>query len=131
MDAAVVMTDGNKLFIASANRPVYIVKNGELNELRPDKRSIGGSSVGDDVTFILNELDIEAGMLVYLFSDGYADQFGGEQGKKFKVKNLGDLLLSNSAKPLEMQKEILDTTFDSWKKHLEQVDDVSLIGLRF
>lgn len=131
MDASIVLQDGKKLFIASANRPVYIVKNGELTELKPDKRSIGGSSVGDDVTFHLNELEIEAGMMIYLFSDGYADQFGGEKGKKFKVKNLSDLLVSISEKPLEIQKEILDTTFNNWKKHLEQVDDVSLIGLRF
>jgi serine phosphatase RsbU (regulator of sigma subunit) len=131
MDASIVLMEGKKLFIASANRPVYIVKKAELTELKPDKRSIGGSSVGDDVTFTLNELDIEAGMTVYLFSDGYADQFGGEQGKKFKVKNLSELLISVSGKPLETQKEVLNTTFDNWKKHLEQVDDVSLIGLKF
>lgn len=131
MDAAIVMHDGKKLRIASANRPVYIVKKGELTELRPDKRSIGGSSVGDDVTFTMNEIEVEPGMLIYLFSDGYADQFGGEQGKKFKVKNLSELLISISSKPLEIQKEILNATFDNWKKHLEQVDDVSLIGLKF
>jgi serine phosphatase RsbU (regulator of sigma subunit) len=131
MDASIVMYDGKKLKIASANRPVYIVNKGELTELKPDKRSIGGSSVGDDVTFTVNELNAEAGMMVYLFSDGYADQFGGEQGKKFKVKNLTELLVSISAKSLETQKEILNTTFDNWKKHLEQVDDVSLIGLKF
>lgn len=131
MDAAIVMMEGKKLFIASANRPVYVVKKGELTELKPDKRSIGGSSVGDDVTFTMNELDVEPGMMVYLFSDGYADQFGGDQGKKFKVKNLGELLISISGKPLETQKEILNTTFDNWKKQLEQVDDVSLIGLKF
>lgn len=131
MDAAIVLNDGKKLYIASANRPVYIVKKGELTELKPDKRSIGGSSVGDDVTFNLHELEIEAGMMIYLFSDGYADQFGGEAGKKFKVKNLSQLLLSIHTKPLNTQKEILDTTFDNWKKQLEQVDDVSLIGIRF
>lgn len=131
MDAAILMRNGNKLFIASANRPVYIIRNGELTELKPDKRSIGGSSVGDDVTFNLNEVNTEPGMMIYLFSDGYADQFGGEQGKKFKVKNLSQLLLSISSKPLEVQKEILETTFDNWKKDLEQVDDVSLVGLRF
>ncbi len=131
MDAAIVLLEENRLYIASANRPVYIVRKGELTELKPDKRSIGGSSVGDDLYFNVNELEVEAGMMVYLFSDGYADQFGGDQGKKFKVKNLGGLLVSLSAKPLETQKEILNTTFDNWKKHLEQVDDVSLIGLKF
>lgn len=131
MDAAIVLKEGGKLFIASANRPVYIVKRGELTELRPDKRSIGGSSVGDDVTFSINEVEIESGMMIYLFSDGYADQFGGDKVKKFKVKNLSELLVSISEKPLDAQREILNDTFDNWKKQLEQVDDVSLIGLKF
>jgi serine phosphatase RsbU (regulator of sigma subunit) len=131
MDASVVLLHGEKLFIASANRPVYIIINGELSELKADKRSIGGSQAADEITFTLNELDVQTGMSIYLFSDGYADQFGGEAGKKFKVKNLSQLLLSIHAKPLNVQKEILDTTFDNWKKHLEQVDDVSLIGIRF
>jgi serine phosphatase RsbU (regulator of sigma subunit) len=131
MDASVLLMHKKKLFIASANRPVYIVKNGELTELKPDKRSIGGSQSVDEIAFNVIELEAEAGMMLYLFSDGYADQFGGEAGKKFKVKNLSQLLLSIHAKPLSTQKEILDTTFDNWKKDLEQVDDVSLIGIRF
>ncbi|MBK7310459.1 MAG: SpoIIE family protein phosphatase [Sphingobacteriaceae bacterium] len=131
MDASVVLMHKKKLFIASANRPVYIVKNGELTELKPDKRSIGGSQAADEITFNVVELEAESEMMLYLFSDGYADQFGGEAGKKFKVKNLSQLLLSIHSKPLNTQKEILDTTFDNWKKHLEQVDDVSLIGIRF
>lgn len=131
MDATVVLHEGNKLYIASANRLVYTVNNGELTELKPDKRSIGGSSVGDDVTFNLIELEVKSGMMIYLFSDGYADQFGGEAGKKFKVKNLCQLLFSIHTKPLNTQKEVLNTTFDNWKKELEQVDDVSLIGIRF
>lgn len=131
MDASVVLLHNKKLFIASANRPVYIVVNGELTELKPDKRSIGGSQSTDEIAFTLNEIEVQTGMMVYLFSDGYADQFGGEAGKKFKVKNLSQLLLSIYSKPLNTQKEILNTTFDNWKQQLEQVDDVSLIGIRF
>jgi hypothetical protein len=104
---------------------VYFAQNSsEILEINPINKKTKTSSV-------LNELDVQTGMSIYLFSDGYADQFGGEAGKKFKVKNLSQLLLSIHAKPLNVQKEILDTTFDNWKKHLEQVDDVSLIGIRF
>lgn len=131
MDASVVLLKDNKIYIASANRPVYIVTDGVLNELKPDKRSIGGSQSMDDVVFNVTEMDVVPNMIIYLFSDGYADQFGGEAGKKFKVKNLSELLVSIHAKPLEVQKEILNITFDNWKKQLEQVDDVSLIGIRF
>lgn len=131
MDASIILLRDNKLFIASANRPVYVVNNGVINELKPDKRSIGGSQSMDEVAFTVTELEVLPDMLVYLFSDGYADQFGGEAGKKFKVKNLSQLLLSIHEKPLQVQKEILNTTFDNWKNDLEQVDDVSLIGIRF
>ena len=131
MDAAILLLHKKKIFIASANRPVYIVKEGILTELKPDKRSIGGSQASDEIEFNLNEVDVETGMMVYLFSDGYADQFGGEAGKKFKVKNLSNLLLSIHTNALLDQKNILNAAFDEWKKHLEQVDDVSLIGIRF
>jgi len=131
MDASVVLLQGKKIFIASANRPVYIVQDNVLTEVKPDKRSIGGSQSLDEVEFVVTELDVQSNMMIYLFSDGYADQFGGEAGKKFKVKNLNGLLLSINEKPLDVQHEILNSTFDTWKNHLEQVDDVSLIGIRF
>jgi hypothetical protein len=65
-----------------------------------------------------------------LVTDGYADQFGGDKGKKFKFKNLKDLILSVSDKPMLEQKMIIDETFESWKGGLEQVDDVCLIGVK-
>jgi serine phosphatase RsbU (regulator of sigma subunit) len=65
-----------------------------------------------------------------LFTDGYADQFGGEKGKKFKYKQLEELLVANSSKELEEQKQILLNTFDAWKGDLEQVDDVTIIGIK-
>jgi hypothetical protein len=66
-----------------------------------------------------------------MFSDGYADQFGGEAGKKFKLKNLASLLMSNNEMPLDIQHTTLDRSFTEWKGLLEQVDDVCVIGIRF
>ena len=73
---------------------------------------------------------MQPGDLIYLLTDGYADQFGGNKGKKFKFKNLKQLILDNYTKPLQQQKLILDNAFESWKGSLEQVDDVCVIGIK-
>jgi serine phosphatase RsbU (regulator of sigma subunit) len=70
------------------------------------------------------------GDLIYIFSDGYPDQFGGPQEKKFRYKHMQNLLISNSNKPLESQKRELERTFIQWKGNLEQVDDVLIIGIK-
>lgn len=129
MDIAVCMVNGNELFIASANRPVYLFLDGVLNEIKPDKKSIGGASTADVVEFTLHSFKIESEIKLYTFSDGYADQFGGVNGKKFKVKNLQELIVANLRKPLNEQLEILGATFENWRGTLEQVDDVSLISI--
>jgi len=131
MDAAITLRVNNKLYIASANRPVFIIQNGELSEIKPTKSSIGGSTSSDATVFEITELSIHAGMMVYMFSDGYADQFGGEAGKKFKIKKLTEMLLNIHQLPLDDQHAQLNVTFENWKNNLEQVDDVCLIGLRF
>jgi serine phosphatase RsbU (regulator of sigma subunit) len=130
MDISILVLHQNRLYLASANRPVYLMHNGDVQEIKPTKLSIGGSSVAEELQYDLVELPVVAGQMVYLFSDGYADQFGGEAGKKFKVKNLMNLLLEVHQKPLEEQYSILDEHFENWKGTLEQVDDVTLIGIR-
>jgi serine phosphatase RsbU (regulator of sigma subunit) len=75
-------------------------------------------------------VQIRKGDCIYLFSDGYADQFGGPNGKKFKYKSLQLLLLEIHNKPMEEQKVILETEFEKWKGMLEQIDDVCVIGIR-
>jgi len=74
-------------------------------------------------------LHLNANDTIYLFTDGFADQFGGPKGKKYKYKQLEENLLTNSQKPFEEQKEILSRSFDDWKLNLEQVDDVTIIGI--
>lgn len=119
----------NILNYAGAHRPILIIRNGEILEYRPNKFSIGGHST-EGKHFDLNQIQVYPGDQIYLVTDGYADQFGGDKGKKFKFKNLKDLILSVSNKPMFEQKLIIDETFESWKGGLEQVDDVCLIGVK-
>ncbi len=119
----------NKLEYAGAQRPLLLIRNGTLIDYKPSKYSIGGHT-DEDKNFELHSIDVLPGDLIYLLTDGYADQFGGNKGKKFKFKNLKELILTNSAKPMSEQKQILDKAFESWKGALEQVDDVCVIGVK-
>lgn len=120
----------SKLEFAAANNPLWILKKGhaEINEFNPDKQPVGFHSVYKP--FTLQTATLEKGDIVYSFTDGFADQFGGPQGKKFKYRQLEELILNNSHKPMSEQKNILDRKFESWKGDLEQVDDVLVIGVR-
>ena len=80
--------------------------------------------------FSLFSMNVNKGDAVYLYTDGYADQFGGEKGKKFKYKPLNALLLSIHENTLHNQRKIIDTAFSDWKGNLEQVDDVLVVGIR-
>lgn len=106
-----------------------ITENGyTLHEKKGDKQPIGKYAVRE--AFTSGKIIIEKGNTVYLFSDGYADQFGGPDGKKFKYLKLKKLLLSIQHLPLEHQRIILSDEFDQWKGELEQIDDVCIIGVK-
>ena len=79
--------------------------------------------------FTNHKLDIVKGDIIYMFSDGYADQFGGEKGKKFKYKKFKNLLLSLSELPIEKQQKEIDSVFEEWKKGYEQLDDIIVVGI--
>jgi serine phosphatase RsbU (regulator of sigma subunit) len=118
-----------KLYFAAANNPVWLVRNGTLQEYKPDKMPVGKYH-DETVSFTLQTIDLQKGDIIYTFTDGYADQFGGKKGKKFKFKQLEEMLFANSNLPLEEQKELLAQAFENWKGKLEQVDDVCLIGVK-
>ena len=80
--------------------------------------------------FTLQKIDLKKGDIVYTFTDGYADQFGGEKGKKFKYKPLQEKLIAICNKPMEEQKQLLNNEFEKWKGKGEQIDDVQVIGIR-
>ena len=99
-----------------------------MDELPKDKMPVGKGERSDD--FTLHSLDIKPGDTLYLYTDGFADQFGGIKGKKFKYKQLNELLLSLKDVPLTEQKQMIEQTFKTWKGNLEQVDDVLIAGIR-
>ncbi len=133
MDVALVRIRKDKSVIefSGAVRPLYLVRSNELQVIKGDIYSIGGIKEVDDATpFSQHSIPYEAGTLVYLFSDGFADQFGGPHGKKFKYSQLRTVLLRISTLPPEEQAEVLEKTFKEWKGNLEQVDDVMVIGVK-
>ncbi len=133
MDLAVCAIDykNNKIEYAGAFNPLYLIKNGELLKTKGDKNAIGGKVIGQEKTYTLHTFDIEKNDCIYIFSDGYADQFGGPKLKKFMQKQLQELLISIYMKDLDEQKQILDETFLNWKGESNQIDDVLLIGVKF
>ncbi|MBK9284147.1 MAG: GAF domain-containing protein [Sphingobacteriaceae bacterium] len=119
----------NKLYYSGAQRPLLLIRNNELIEFKPSKFSIGGHST-EGKKFELHEIDVLPGDCFYLLTDGYVDQFGGDNGKKFKFKNFKELVLSISKLPMQEQRNILNETFEAWKGSLEQIDDVCVMGIR-
>jgi len=117
-----------KLYFAGANNPVYIVRSKELYEIKGDKKPIG--SYQSEEHFTDNEYQLEKGDMVYVFSDGYPDQFGGPKGKKLKYSVFKKLLVENSHLPVQEQQNNLEAYFEEWKGDLEQLDDVCVIGVR-
>lgn len=115
-------------YAAANNSPVWI-SNGALVELPYDKMPVGKGERQEP--FSLHSIAPQAGDMLYLYSDGYADQFGGPKGKKFMYRQLKELLLSISSMPVDQQKQKLGETLTDWKGRLEQVDDVLVAGIRF
>jgi len=129
MDATLIKLNSTTIQYASANNTPILIRNNELIELKYDKMPIG-KSPKEHQSFNNHELDLQKGDCFYLFTDGYADQFGGENGKKFKYKQLNQLLLEHHQKPMSEQKQLMDKTIENWKGNLEQVDDILLLGIR-
>jgi serine phosphatase RsbU (regulator of sigma subunit) len=132
MDLSLIAINPKTLIMeyAGAYNPVWILRNEKIIELKGDKFPVG-AFVGEDLKhFTQIEFQLQKGDFVYLFTDGYADQFGGEKGKKFKYRQLENKLLEIHKQTVSFQREILENTFENWKGNLEQVDDVCLIGVR-
>ncbi len=127
---AVLETDTRKLSYAGAFRPIIIVRKGSLEKIEGVKSPIGMTRADLLEPYITHTRNLNLGDSFYMYSDGYVDQFGGSNGKKFMGKNLHALILEISDKPMHEQKEILLARFESWKGELEQIDDVLIIGVR-
>jgi serine phosphatase RsbU (regulator of sigma subunit) len=131
MDIALIKKQGNKIWYSGANRPLWIKRKNaeEIEEIRATKTAIGGFT-GDEQEFTEHELELEAGDMLYLFTDGYADQFGGPEEKKLTTKRFKEILLKICNDPAAEQKKHLDHFIREWKGHVEQVDDILVIGIR-
>ncbi len=132
MDIALCALDLENLQLgfSGAKNPVYIVRDGELIELKGDKKPIGAHEGTDHISFTNQYMDLQRGDTIYTFSDGYPDQFGGPKGKKFMYGKFKKLLLSIQHLSLAEQKEELNRRFEEWRGELEQIDDVLVIGVR-
>ncbi|HXB10451.1 MAG TPA: SpoIIE family protein phosphatase, partial [Bacteroidia bacterium] len=113
---------------SGANNSLWYIQNKELKEVEPNKQPIG--KYYNATAFNTHKLNLQKGDALYLFTDGYADQFGGEKGKKFKYKQMQQLIVNNTQLTMAQQKELLNKEFEGWKGNLEQVDDVLVIGIR-
>ncbi|MGZ3865802.1 MAG: PP2C family protein-serine/threonine phosphatase [Bacteroidia bacterium] len=116
---------------AGANRPLYHISNGKLNETKPTKLPIGGGETGKEKKFESVHLQLNAGDMIYLSTDGYADQFGGEKNKKLTTKKFKNMLESISGQNTEEQEKYLLESFNKFKGSSEQTDDVLVAGIRF
>ena len=130
MDIALCSITGNSLQYSGANNPLWIIHKGDLTELGATKQPIG--LVDNPAPFITVEHILEAGDAIYIFSDGFSDQFGGgEPEKKFTSKRLKELLRSISDQPMKEQRTILEEKLMDWKGNKQQIDDVCIMGVRF
>ena len=131
MDLAlyVVDTDTGNLEFAGANNPLVMIRDNEIIQVKGDKMPIG-IHMRCDTPFTNNVMEYKKGDVLYTFSDGYPDQFGGPDQRKFMIKNLKDLLLEIHQKPMEEQREILHQRLNDWQGDTPRIDDVVLMGLR-
>jgi serine phosphatase RsbU (regulator of sigma subunit) len=128
MDIAICVIENNQLHYAGANIPLWIIRNGEILETKANKQPIG--KFDNPEPYTTHSFEMLKGDTIYIFSDGYVDQFGGEKSKKFKIRAFRDLLLSIQDKSMKEQMTLIDENFEVWKDNNDQVDDVCVIGVR-
>jgi serine phosphatase RsbU (regulator of sigma subunit) len=120
----------HKLEYSGAMRPLWLIRNGQLNEIKADKQPIGGLEADYRKPFTNHMVDLQEKDCIYMFTDGYADQFGGEKGKKFMLKNFERLLTKINNFPMQNQQLMINEKLEAWKGTHEQVDDILVIGIR-
>ncbi len=132
MDIAIcaIHKNSNKLEFSGAYNPLYLVRNGELIELKSDKIPIGKGHQNSNVQFMNQEYELKSSDMLYIFSDGYADQKGGPQQKKFYYPPFRQLLVDIHTLPMQKQREMLDKKITEWKGELEQYDDMLIFGVK-
>lgn len=133
MDLALICynKDTNILEYAGGYNPLVKIRNGELEEIKADRFPIGMTTVHDNKKFTNHEINVESGDTFYIFSDGYADQFGGDDGRKLRKKSMKDMLVSIQDKSMAEQGKYLEQYMLEWMRNYEQIDDIVFVGRRF
>jgi len=132
MDIALHVIDlkAMKLEFAGANNPLIMIRDNELTQVKADRMPIAIHFHGDE-SFSNHIISMEPSDVIYIFSDGFPDQFGGAEGKKYKSRQFKELILEIHGESLSRQRELLFERFEEWKGELPQVDDVTIMGVRF
>ena len=129
MDAAIctIDLDTNMLYYAGANRPLWIIEDGEIQEIKATKVAVAGFT-SDDQVYEEHAIPLSEGLKFYMTSDGYADQFGGAREKKYKVKAMKEFILANCGVPFDQQRDKLEQEIVEWMGDIEQIDDICVVG---
>lgn len=116
---------------AGAKNPLWYIQGGEFTQIKGDRLPIGGERWSKERVFTRHEIDLNEPVTFYMFSDGYQDQFGGEEEKRFTKKRLRGVLESNAHLPVKQQEQALGDTLNNWMKgHSEQIDDILVMGVK-
>jgi serine phosphatase RsbU (regulator of sigma subunit) len=118
-----------KLQFSGAYNPLFILQDGQLSEYKADRMPIG-IYYGEENSFTNHQIKVSKGDTVYLFSDGFIDQFGGPEGTKYKKSNLKKLLTDIYKHPMAAQRNILESELAEWKGDTSQIDDITILGIR-
>ena len=131
MDCSLISFDltNNKLTYSAANNPIWIVREKQIIEFSPDKMPVGKHD-RDTISFTQHTIELQKNDMIYTLTDGMPDQFGGLKGKKYMYKQLKELLISMSDLSMNEQKEKISESLNSWIGELEQVDDITIIGIK-
>jgi serine phosphatase RsbU (regulator of sigma subunit) len=132
MDLALCCVDYDAMTLefAGAYNPALIISNGEYTQIKGDKFPIGAFFKEKSGSFTNHKIEVKSGDVVYVFSDGYPDQFGGPKNFKFMTKRFREMLIEVHQLPMSEQYQILDSTLKDWIGSLEQVDDITVIGIK-
>ena len=132
MDMSLIYVDRKnlKLNFSGANNNIYLIRSNVIQVIKADKQPISADTNATNSPFNNTEVDLKSNDVIFMYTDGYADQFGGPKGKKFKYKQLEEALLNYHILDLKIVKQKLNDDFISWKNNLEQLDDICIIGIR-
>jgi len=129
MEVAICIIDKSKntISFAGARRPICMIQNNELTYIKGDRIGIDGNK---NVVYTNHQFELQPNTQIYLYSDGYQDQFGGRENRRFMSKNLRELFQKIEKEPIDKQLEEISTTFENWKGSNEQIDDILILGIK-